>query len=213
MTDILVDRIEAGRKLTQQLLKYQDHPHGLVLALPRGGVPVAFEIAIGLHLPLDVYLVRKLGMPHRPELAMGAIAVSGIQVINQELVDWLNISQETFDKVVEQEKQELERRNLCYRGQKPFPLLSDRTIILVDDGIATGSTIKAAILAIKQQKPEKIVVAVPVVSPSLYQSLSGEVDEVVCLIQPEPLNSISLWYEDFGQTSDEEVCRLLAVDR
>ncbi len=210
MNEILKNRTEAGQKLSQRLLKYRDHPNGLVLALPRGGVPVAFEISKQLHLPLDLCLVRKLGVPERPELAMGAIALNGVRVLNHQVIRWLDISDEIIDQVVQKEQKELDRRNLRYRGNTPFPEISDRTIILVDDGIATGSTLKAAITALNRQKPQSIVVAVPVAPSEVCTEIEFDVTEMICLLQPDPLNSISLWYENFNQTSDEEVCQLLA---
>ncbi|MGK7933522.1 MAG: phosphoribosyltransferase [Microcystaceae cyanobacterium] len=209
MTDKFKNRQDAGQKLAQKLLSYQNISQGLILALPRGGVPVAFEIAQTLQLPLDVCLVRKLGVPSQPELAMGAIALEGISIINQPVVEWLNITEQTLEEVVKKEKQELNRRNLCYRGHRPFPNLYNSSIILVDDGIATGSTIKAAITAIKHHDPQKIVVAVPLAPPTVINELVIEVEQMTCLLQPDPLHSISVWYEDFGQTSDQEVCYFL----
>jgi predicted phosphoribosyltransferase len=206
------NRQEAGQKLAQALLSYQNDPNTLILALPRGGVPVAFEIAKILHLPLDICLVRKLGVPTQPELAMGAIALEGVQVINTQVREWLNIPDEILDQVVETEKKELERRNLRYRGDKPFPNLYQRTIILVDDGIATGSTMKAAITAIKHHNPEKIIIAVPLAAAAVCDELAVDDTQVICLLQPDPLNSISLWYDDFSQVSDQEVCELLAQE-
>lgn len=210
MTTILHNRIEAGQLLAYKLTAYSNRQDVLVLALPRGGVPVAFEIATALHLPLDVWLVRKLGVPKHKELAMGAIAMGNVKVINHDVIDWLHIEEATIERVAQQEQQELERRDRAYRGNKTPPIIQDRTIILVDDGIATGSTLLAAIAALKQQQPQEIIVAVPVAAPSVCQALRGEVDELICLREPEPLHSISLWYEDFAQTPDEEVRRLLA---
>jgi predicted phosphoribosyltransferase len=204
------NRVIAGQQLAQKLQTYQNCANGLVLALPRGGVPVAFPIAQSLDFPLDLCLVRKLGAPERPELAMGAIAGGNIQVMNPDIIHWLGITAAQIAGIVEQEQQELERRTHCYRGQKPFPNLSDRTIILVDDGIATGATMQAAIAAIQSQNPRTLIVAVPVVAPAIYHLLQTLVDEVVCLIQPDPLHSISLWYENFQQVEDEEVQRYLA---
>jgi putative phosphoribosyl transferase len=210
MTVRLHNRIEAGQLLASKLSNYADRSDVLVLALPRGGVPVAFEIAVKLHLPLDICLVRKLGVPGHKELAMGAIANEDIIAINRDVVDWLKIPQQAIERVAEKEKEELARRDRVYRGNRPFPTIRDRTIILVDDGIATGATLRAAILTLQQQQPKKIIVAAPIAPPSVYQSLSDEVDKVVCLLQPDPLNSISLWYENFPQTTDKEVCDLLA---
>ncbi|MGK7872817.1 MAG: phosphoribosyltransferase [Xenococcaceae cyanobacterium] len=210
MTVILQNRTEAGRLLASKLAAYANRSDVLVLALPRGGVPVAFEIAKALNVPLDICLVRKLGVPKRKELAMGAIAMGGVMVINHDVVDWLHISKKMIDQVAAQEWQELERRDRLYRGNRPVPDMSNRTIILVDDGIATGSTLRAAIAALRQQQPKTIVVAVPVAPPSTCKELKAEVDKVVCLRTPEPLYSISLWYEDFSQTTDGEVRNLLA---
>jgi putative phosphoribosyl transferase len=210
MTTRLHDRIEAGQLLASKLTNYADRSDVLVLALPRGGVPVAFEIATKLHLPLDVCLVRKLGVPGHQELAMGAIANGDIMAINRDVVDWLNITQKIIERVATKEKEELARRDRVYRGNRPFPEIRDRTIILVDDGIATGATLRAAIITLQEQQPKEIIVAVPIAPPSVYQSLNAEVDKVICLLQPDPLNSISLWYENFSQTTDREVCDLLA---
>ncbi|MEA5508775.1 phosphoribosyltransferase [Crocosphaera sp. UHCC 0190] len=205
------DRPEAGQQLATRLTEFKNRKDVLVLALPRGGVPVAFEIAKKLNLPLDVCLVRKLGVPDRRELAMGAIASGGVRIINYNVVNWLNLSPSIIEKVTQEEKLELARRELVYRGDKPWPTITHQTIILVDDGIATGSTIKAAIAILKQQHPQKIIVAVPVAPPSVCRQLELEVAQVVCLEKPDNLNSISLWYDDFSQTSDQEVCNLLAL--
>ena len=207
----LPNRTEAGRLLAKKLKAFANCPDVLVLALPRGGVPVAFEVAMELNVPLDICLVRKLGVPSNPELAMGAIAMGGAIAINDEVVEWLGISREVIDKVTAKEKQELERRDRLYRGNRPPPDVRQRTVILIDDGIATGSTLRAAIATLQQQKPKSIIVAAPVAPPSVCQELQREVDEVVCLNIPDRLYSISLWYEDFQQTTDQEVCDLLAL--
>ncbi|RMF25328.1 MAG: phosphoribosyltransferase [Cyanobacteria bacterium J083] len=205
------DRTEAGRLLAKILKPtYANQPNVIVLALPRGGVPIGYEIAKALNVPLDLCLVRKLGVPGHEELAMGAIATGGIMLLNENLVRSLRISPQAIQEVVIKEQKELKRRDQLYRGDRPAPDLTGRTVIIVDDGIATGSTLKAAIAAIKQQKPEKIIVAVPVAPPDVCQELKNEVDEVVCLLTPEWLYSISLWYDDFSPTTDEEVRRLLA---
>ena len=205
------DRIEAGRLLARELKpNYANHPDLLVLGLPRGGVPVASEVAKVLHAPLDICIVRKLGVPGHKELAMGAIATGGIMILNEDLVRSLEISQKEIEQVVVWEWQELERRDRLYRGSRPVPNLCDRTIIVVDDGIATGSTLKAALSTIKPQQPNRIAIAVPVAPSDVCQELREEVDEVVCLLTPEWLHSISLWYEDFSSTTDEEVRNLLA---
>ncbi|MGB6169667.1 MAG: phosphoribosyltransferase [Geitlerinemataceae cyanobacterium] len=204
------NRTEAGRRLAHKLIAYANRSNVLVLALPRGGVPVAFEVAKALNLPLDICLVRKLGVPGHLELAMGAIAQGGSIVLNKDIIQWRRISQGEIDRVVEKERREIERRDRRYRGSRSLPHLSDRTLILIDDGIATGSTVRAAISTLKRQQPASIIVAVPVAPPSICQELSSEVDRVVCLHQPTHLCSVSLWYDDFSQTTDEEVCSLLA---
>ena len=210
MNLLLPNRTEAGRLLASQLEAYANRADVLVLGLPRGGVPVAFEVAKVLQAPLDICLVRKLGVPKRKELAMGAIASGNVMVINDEVVDWLQISPETIEQVVATEQQELERRDRAYREGRPVPVVSNRTVILVDDGIATGSTLMAAIETLKQQQSKSIIVAVPVAPLSVYEKLKTVVDEVVCLITPESFRSISLWYEDFSQTTDEDVRYLLS---
>ena len=203
------NRAEAGRLLAQQLTAYANCENTIVLGLPRGGVPVAFEAAKRLNLPLDICLVRKLGAPGREELAMGAIAADGVRILNRGVVDWLDISDQMIEQVTVQEQAELERRERCYRGYRPFPKLQNCTLILVDDGIATGSTLRAAIAILKHHQPAKLVIAVPIASPITVKELEAEVDQVVCLETPDPLHSISLWYKDFSQTSDETVCALL----
>jgi len=210
MTKQFQDRIEAGRLLAKRLkATYADRSDVLVLGLPRGGVPVAYEVAKVLHAPLDICIVRKLGVPGNKELAMGAIALGGIMVMNENLVKSLTICQKAIAKVVATEQQELERRDHLYRGTRPVPDLTHRTIIIIDDGIATGSTLKAALSTIKQQQPERIVVAVPVAPPQIRQELKREVDEVVCLLSPENFYAIGLWYNDFSPTTDAEVSNLL----
>lgn len=203
------DRKEAGQQLATQLQAYANRPDVLVLALPRGGVPVAYEIAQALNLPLDVCLVRKLGAPGQAELAMGAIAPNGVMVLNKEVLRSLNVSRQALLQVANSEKQELDRRVRVYRGDRPAPLIRDRVIILVDDGIATSSTLRAAITVIQRQQPKRVVVATPIAPSSICESLERIVQQVVCLSTPEPLYSIGMWYDDFSQTSDEEVCRLL----
>ncbi|HEY9649059.1 MAG TPA: phosphoribosyltransferase [Coleofasciculaceae cyanobacterium] len=201
----LQNRTEAGKQLALKLTAYANRSDVIVLGLPRGGVPVAFEIAKALNAPLDICLVRKLGVPGHQELAMGAIARDGVRVLNQDVVRSLGISRDTIERVAAAEQQELERRDQRYRGTRPLPNLRDRTVILVDDGIATGATLRAAIVIVRQQEPQRIVVAVPVAPPLTCKELRFEVDEVVCLLMPEALNSISLWYDDFSQTTDAEV--------
>ncbi|MBE9231486.1 phosphoribosyltransferase [Cuspidothrix issatschenkoi LEGE 03284] len=203
------NRTEAGKLLAGQLTDYANRSDVLVLGLPRGGVPVAYEVAKELNAPLDVCLVRKLGVPGHKELAMGAIAAGGVRVINENVIDWLRISPETINEVAAMEIRELDRRSHIYRGNRPLPKVKNHTIILVDDGIATGATIRAAISTLKKQKPRKLVVAVPVAGVSTCEELEAEVDEVVCILKPEDLYAIGLWYEDFQQTTDAEVCELL----
>lgn len=203
------NRTEAGRLLAKQLTAYAERPDTIVLGLPRGGVPVAFEVAKALHLSLDICLVRKLGTPRHEELAMGAIGTGGVIAINEDVIKDERITRQTIDEVAIREQRELERRDRLYRGSRPVPQLKNRTVILVDDGIATGSTMNAAIAVVRQQQPKSIVVATPVAHPSVCKQLQAQVEEVVCLTTPEFLYSISLWYEDFSPTSDEEVSYLL----
>ena len=207
------NRIEAGQLLAAQLQEYVGHPDVLVLALPRGGVPVAYEIAKVLQAPLDLCLVRKLGVPTQPELAMGAIASGGVMVLNEGVLQSLHISQDALTEVVAQEQQELERRDRAYRGEQPFPDLRDRSLIVVDDGIATGSTMRAAVTALRTHQPKQIVVAVPVAPPQIDQLFQPVADRVVCLMQPDSLSSIGMWYDDFSQTDDDEVRELLQRSR
>jgi putative phosphoribosyl transferase len=206
---IFRDRSDAGRRLAEQLTEYAGRPGVLVLALPRGGVPVAFEVARRLGAPLDIFLVRKLGVPGHEEFAMGAIATGGVRFINEGVVDYLGIPGEVVDAVAADEQLELERRERAYRDDRPPPDVRGRTVILVDDGLATGSTMRAASAALRKQGPARIVVAVPVSAPQTCDEFRAEVDEVVCAITPEPFHAVGLWYEDFSQTTDEEVRALL----
>lgn len=202
------DRVNAGQILANKLSKYAAQKP-LVLGLPRGGVPVAFEVAKALKAPLDVYIVRKLGVPGQEELAMGAIATGDVRVLNQGVIDALQISEEAIETETRKEKDELKRREALYRGGRPALDVTNRTVLLIDDGIATGSTIKAAIAALKKQKAGRIIVGVPVAPPSTIEELRKEVDEVVCVSTPEFFIAISLWYDEFPQTSDDEVRELL----
>jgi putative phosphoribosyl transferase len=204
------DRQDAGRRLAQHLESYADRPDVLVLALPRGGVPVAYEVARALHAPLDVFLVRKLGVPGHEELAMGAVATGGIRVLQQETVQSLNIPPAEIDRVTRLEVREIERREHAYRGNRPLPTVAGQTVILVDDGLATGSTMRAAALALKQQRPAQTIVAVPAGAPSTCDDFRDLADEVICAITPEPFHAVGLWYHDFSQTTDDEVRDLLA---
>ena len=210
MTAKFRNRTEAGQMLATKLATYANRSDVTILALPRGGVPVAFEVAKALQAPLDICLVRKLGVPDHQELAMGAIAMHDVLVINHSIVEKLSISRDTIDRAIAIEKQELARRDRMYRGDRPLPSLHDRTVILIDDGIATGATLRAAISAIRQSDPAQIIVAVPVAPESTCTELLSVVDKVICLKKPEPLYSISYWYEDFSQTTDAEVKQLLA---
>lgn len=206
---VFKDRTDAGRQLAAKLAAYVDRPDVLVLALPRGGVPVAFEVARELRAPLDVFLVRKLGVPGHEELAMGAIATGGVRVLNTGVVGQLGISEEVLDAVAAEELRELERRERAYRGDRPAPEVRGRTVILVDDGLATGSTMRAAVTALRRQEPERLIVAVPVGSPETCAEFEEETDETVCAQTPRPFRAVGMWYEDFSQTTDEEVHELL----
>src|SRR5437899_9362877 len=193
------DRHEAGRRLADKLVAYAKRPDVLVLALPRGGVPVAYEVARSLQAPLDVFLVRKLGVPGYEELAMGAVATGGLRVLNDEIVHGLGIPEVEIDAVVARELQELARRERLYRGDRPPPDVGGRTVILVDDGLATGATMRAAVQALRQQQPARIVVAVPTASPDTCEALRAEADDVTCAMTPEPFFAVGHWYDDFPQ--------------
>ncbi len=204
------DRRDAGRLLTQKLTAYANRPDVFVLALPRGGVPVAYEVARALRAPMDVFVVRKLGVPGYDELAMGAVATGGVRVLNDQLVKRLGIPDYLIDAVAAHERRELARRERLYRGGRPSLDISGRTVILVDDGLATGATMHAAIVALRQLQPARIVVAVPTASPEACEEMRAEVDDVICAITPEPFQAVGRWYQDFSQTTDEEVRALLA---
>jgi predicted phosphoribosyltransferase len=204
------NRTDAGRQLAERLAAYADRPDVLVLALPRGGVPVGYEVARALGAPLDVFLVRKLGVPGYEELAMGAVASGGVRVLNDEIVRGLGISEDEIDAAVARELQELGRRERLYRRSRPTPNVAGRTVILVDDGLATGATMRAAVAALRQQHPARIVVAVPTASPDTCEALKAEADDVICAMTPEPFFAVGHWYEDFTQTTDNEVRELLA---
>jgi len=186
------------------------NPDLIVLALPRGGVPVAYEVARALGAPLDVFVVRKLGVPGHEEYAMGAIATGGVRVLNEELVRTLGMPERVLDAVAAREQQELARRERLYRGQRQPPEVRGRTVILVDDGLATGATMQAAVKALRRLQPARIVVAVPTASPDTCEQLRTEADEVICATTPEPFHAVGLWYQDFSQTTDDEVRELLA---
>jgi putative phosphoribosyl transferase len=203
------DRGEAGRMLAGKLMKYAGRSDVVVLALPRGGVPVAYEVARELHAPLDVFLVRKLGLPGHAELAIGAIAGDGVRVLNKAVIRALHISSETIAAVCAEERAELKRRERIYRGERPALPLHDRTVILIDDGLATGSSMRAAVVAVRRRKPDRIVVAVPVGATGTCAEFENHVDEVFCIGTPEPFIAVGLWYGDFSQTTDQEVQQLL----
>jgi len=204
------DRADAGRLLAERLSHYAGRDDVLVLGLPRGGVPVAAEVARALGAPLDVFLVRKLGLPGQEELAMGAIASGGARVLNEELVETLAIPEALIDAVAAREEEELRRRERLYRGERTPPEVEGKTVILVDDGLATGSSMRAAVAALRRRRPARIVVAVPTAPVSTCEELRPEVDELVCARTPQPFYAVGIWYENFNQTTDEEVRRLLA---
>ncbi|MHB0959570.1 MAG: phosphoribosyltransferase [Pirellulaceae bacterium] len=204
------NRVQAGQILADKLVHYRDSDDVLVLALPRGGVPVAFEVAKALQAQLEVFLVRKLGLPDHEELAMGAIASGGIIVLNREVVDGLGISDRAIQAVAARERRELERREREYRGDRPSAEVAGRIVIVIDDGLATGATMRAAVEALRRQQPKRLVVAVPVAAPSTCEEFREHVDETVCAITPDPFFSVGMWYDDFLQTSDHDVKRLLA---
>jgi putative phosphoribosyl transferase len=203
-----IDRKQAGQALAQKLQRYRDDSAVIVLALPRGGVPVAYEVARALHAPLDVFIVRKLGLPGHEEFAMGAIATGGVMVMNPDVAQF-HVPEAAIEAVVARERSELDRRELLYRGERPPLPIEDRVVILVDDGLATGSTMLAAATAVKRQKPRRVIVAVPVAATETCQTFRREVDDVICAITPEPFRAVGMWYEDFRQVSDAEVHALL----
>jgi predicted phosphoribosyltransferase len=203
------DRREAGRLLAEELAGYAGREDVIVLALPRGGVPVAYEVARALGAPLDVFLVRKLGVPGHEELALGAIATGGVRLLNEDVVRGRRIPPEVIDGVEAAERAELERREREYRGDRPAPDVRGRTVILIDDGLATGASMRAAVAALRQGRPARIVVAVPIAAPSTCEEFRDEVDQVVCARTPEPFFAVGLWYDDFSQTTDDEVRDLL----
>jgi predicted phosphoribosyltransferase len=203
------DRREAGRELATRLRQYAGRDNVVVLALPRGGVPVGFEVADALDAPLDIFLVRKLGLPGHPELAMGAIASGGVRVLNDEVVRWYGVPDNAIDFVARQEQTELERREREYRQGRPMIDLGGKTVILVDDGLATGSTMKAAVQAVRRHEPARVVVAAPVGAPSSCEELKDTADETFCARVPEGFSAVGQWYYDFSQTTDEEVRQLL----
>jgi putative phosphoribosyl transferase len=203
------DRREAGAVLASKLTRYADLQNAVVLALPRGGVPIGFEVAQRLHAPLDIFLVRKLGLPGHPEYAMGAIATGGVRVLNEEAIGWYRVPESVIEAVIAEEQTELARREAVYRDGRPAVSIDGRIAIIVDDGLATGASMRAAVTAVRQLEPAQVVVAVPVGAPSTCAEMRQLADEVVCARTPEPFNAVGLWYDDFSQTSDEEVQSLL----
>jgi putative phosphoribosyl transferase len=204
-----LDRYDAGRRLAAALSRYADQTDVLILALPRGGVPVAYEVARALHAPLDLFLVRKLGFPGHPELAMGAIATGGVRILDEELIRMYGVPAEMIEQVTAAEQRELQRRERLYRDDRPPPDVKDRTVILIDDGLATGSTMRAAVEALREEGAKKIVVAVPVAPPETCEALRAEVDDIICAVTPEPFRAVGVWYADFSETGDDEVREIL----
>jgi predicted phosphoribosyltransferase len=211
-TQPFADRAEGGELLAERLTAYRDRDDVVVLALPRGGVPVAREVARALGVPLDVYVVRKLGVPGHEELAMGAIATGGVRLLNHDVIDALGIPMNVIDQVAAREQQELARREQAYRGDRGPIALTNKTVILVDDGLATGATMRAAVMAARQQQPARVIVAVPVGATSTCADLAAEADDVVCVRSPDPFVAVGLWYRDFTPTTDHEVRSLLGKD-
>jgi putative phosphoribosyl transferase len=203
------DRRHAGRVLASRLAKYAGRDDVIVLALPRGGVPVAYEVASALGAPMDVFLVRKLGTPGHRELAMGAIASGGVRVLNDDVVRWYGISEPAIERVAREEQEELERRERAYRDDRPPPDLANKIVILIDDGLATGSTMRAAAQAVRAHRPARVVIAVPVGAGQTCADLSAVADEVTCARMPEPFSAVGQWYLNFDQTDDDEVRELL----
>jgi predicted phosphoribosyltransferase len=207
------DRTEAGKLLAEQLKEYANRSDVLVLALPRGGAPVGYEVARALNAPLDVLIVRKLGAPGQEELAMGAIASGGVRIMNKDVLPFLSLTEGEIERIVAREEKELERREKLYRGDRPPPDARGKTVILVDDGIATGASMRSAVEAIRQRQPAKLIIAAPVAAGSTCEEFNREADHetCVCLETPEPFFAVGLWYEDFAQTTDDEVRDLLAL--
>jgi len=212
LMSIFSDRVEAGRRLAEALKGYEGR-EAVVLAIPRGGVVVGYQVAKRLEAPLDVIAPRKIGAPHNPELAIGAVAEDGTIILDEGLVRSLGVPESYIGEESGRQREEIRRRLRLYRGEAPYPELEGRVVILVDDGVATGSTAKAALASIRRRGPEEVVVAVPVAPPSTARELEGEADRVVCLYTPEPFYAIGQFYGDFSQTSDEEVVRLLELNR
>ncbi len=207
------DRADAGRRLAAHLTNYAGRGDVLVLALPRGGVPVGYEVARALDVPLDVFVVRKIGLPWQEELAVGAIASGGGVVLNDDVVRISGITRDQLDRVTRAEEAELHRREEQYRGERPFPDVNGKTVILVDDGLATGATMRAAVEALRGEGPARVIVAVPVAAAETCQRLQSLADDVVCAMTPDPFEAVGLWYHDFSQTTDAEVQDLLSRAR
>lgn len=203
------DRVDAGRQLAKALAVYADRDDLQLLALPRGGVPVAYEVARALHAPLDVFIVRKLGLPGHEEYAMGAVATGGVTVVDDAVVKRFGVTASALAEVIDRERMELQRREDLYRGGEPPPDLSGKTVILIDDGLATGSSMKAAVAALRKEKSSRVIVAVPIGSYETCEMLRDEADSVVCALTPDPFYAVGVWYDDFAQTTDEEVRELL----
>jgi len=206
---LFINRVAAGRALAEQVKSSVKDTNILVLALPRGGVPVGFEVARALNADLDVFLVRKLGMPGEEELAIGAIASGGVRVLNHELIQYLRVPENVIEEVTQREQRELERRERLYRDGRPPAAVKDRTVVLVDDGLATGASMLAASRALRPQGARRILIAVPVAAHQTCDELRKEVDEIICAATPHPFGAVGIWYDDFSQTSDEEVRQLL----
>jgi putative phosphoribosyl transferase len=206
---IFRDRTDAGRQLAEPLKPLAGRPDVLVLALPRGGVPVGYAVAEALGAPLDVFLVRKLGLPGQPELAMGAVASNGSRVLNQDVLRQFDIPEAIIDQVTRQELREIERRDALFRGDRPHPEIAGKTVVLIDDGLATGSTMRAAARALLQQHPTRLIIAVPVAATQTCEEFRREFRDVLCLYTPEPFYAVGQWYRDFDQTTDDEVRELL----
>ena len=207
------DRAHAGRALADRLRQYARRENVLVLALPRGGVPVAYEVAAALDAPLDIFLVRKIGLPGHEEFAIGAIATGGVRVLNEEVLESIGLGERELEVLTQRERAELERRERAYRGDRPPPDVAGKVVILVDDGLATGSTMRAAVEALRLEEPSQIIVAVPTAAAETCEELGELVDDVVCASTPEPFLAVGLWYDDFSQTTDDEVRELLAARR
>lgn len=213
MPAYFLDRRDAGRRLARELSGYANRADVIVLALPRGGVPVGYEVAAALHVPLDVFIVRKLGLPGHEELAMGAIASGGVRIVDEHTLRAAGVTEEDLRRVTAVEQAELERREQQYRGERPFPDLTGKTVLLVDDGLATGSTMRAAVAALREEGPSRVVVAVPVAANDTCDAFRQIADDIICAVIPEPFYAVGAWYANFSQTTDAEVHHLLARAR